>query len=287
MLIRRLFAIALALALVTMACSINLNLPGRDVKTGPTQTEEINIATPGDGATDLRLGFGAGKLSLAPGAGGVLISGTATYNVMDLKPEVQVNGSQVRVDTGDLNLNGIPDFRKDLVNEWDLKLGTAPMQLSIDAGAYEGRYDLGGLAIESLEISDGAADVELQFSQPNPVEMGEFRYKTGASSVKLRMLGNANFDTMTFKSGAGDYTLDFSGSLQRDATVTIDAGFSSVKLIVPEGVSARVLFDGGLTNVDISGNWNKSGNQYEQPGDGPRLTINVNMGAGELQLRNR
>lgn len=289
MLTKRIFALILVLTLVTMACGINLNLPLRDVKTGPTQTDEINVpnlSTPG-AVANVSLGFAAGKLSLTPGAEGSLVSGTAKYNVKDLKPIVQVNGDQVRIDTGDLNLEGIPDFGNELVNEWDLKLGSAPMRLTINSGAYEGSMDLGGLALQSLEVSDGAAQVNLQFSQPNTVEMDTFQYKTGASSVELRGLANANFSSMEFKSGAGSYTLDFSGELKRDASVNIDAGLSSFKLIVPEGVNAQLFYDGGLTNVDVSGAWEKSGNEYTQAGSGPSLTINVTMGAGDLNLSNQ
>jgi hypothetical protein len=35
-------------------------------------------------------------------------------------------------------------------NEWDLKLGSAPMDLVISAGAYDGTIELGGLALKSL-----------------------------------------------------------------------------------------------------------------------------------------
>jgi hypothetical protein len=161
------------------------------------------------------------------------------------------------------------------------------MDLNINAGAYKGVLDLGGLAIQNLRISDGAADVSLDFSSPNQADMEELRYNTGASQVKLTGLANANFAEMVFKGGAGSYSLDFSGELVRDATVTIDSGFSSVTLIVPEGVDARVIVDSGLANVDIGGNWEKSGNEYTLEGEGPRLTINVNIGAGSLELRNR
>ena len=68
--------------------------------------------------------------------------------------------------------------------------------------------------------------------------------------------------------------------------VTVDAGLSSVTIIVPEGVSARVFVDGGLANVDVGGDWDKLGNEYELSGAGPRLTINVNIGAGNVELRN-
>ncbi len=277
------------LVLATMACGISFNLPVSDVKTGPTQTEEINVALPSDTSTavDLSLSFGAGVLKLAPGAEDALVTGTATFNVADLKPVVKKDDSTVSIETGDFQLRGFPNFKGKFKNTWDLTLGTVPMNLTINAGAYQGRMELGGLSLQSLKVSDGAADVELSFSEPNEVPMDTMRYDTGASQVKLLALANANVDTLVFKGGAGDYTLDFSGELSRDLNVTIDSGISSVKVIVPQGVSARLFFDGGLSNVDINGSWEKSGNQYTLSGSGPVITINVNLGAGNLVLSNR
>ena len=93
-----------------------------------------------------------------------------------------------------------------------------------------------------------------------------------------------NFSSMIFRSGAGDYTLDFSGELQRDAAVTIESGISQVRLVVPEEMNAKVFFQGGLANVDAGGEWKGAGGQYYVDGDGPQLTINIDMGAGELKL---
>jgi hypothetical protein len=277
------------LALVSMACGVNIDLPAVDqIQVGPEVTENINVTQPGGAGdvTKLTLDFGAGELFIAPGSQSALVEGTATFNVDDLGPEVTVEGNDVRVETGDWEINSIPKFGDDFKNEWNLKLGNVPMDLVINAGAYKGEFDLGGLAIQSLLISDGASDVRLEFSLPNLVEMDTMRYTTGASHVELSGLANANFDDMTFKGGAGGYELDFSGELKRDATVTIDAGFSGVTLIVPEGVSARVFVDSGLSDIDIGGQWEKSGDQYILTGEGPRLTINVNIGAGSLTLRN-
>ncbi len=162
-----------------------------------------------------------------------------------------------------------------------------PLNLVIQAGAYQGDIELGGLALHSLQVSDGAAQVDLAFSQPNPVDMETLRYETGASQVHLTSLANANFSKMDFRGGVGEYVLDFSGELMRDATVTVDAGLSSIKIIVPEGTSARVIVDRGLANVDIDNGWEKSGNDYTTAGEGPRLTINVNLGAGNLELSTR
>lgn len=277
------------LVLASMACSFSVNLPVSEVKTGPTQVENVNVPnlSGSDAVADVTLQFGAGELLLNSGAQNALISGTATYNVADLKPTVTTNGNSVRIETGNLKIQGIPNFNKKYKNEWNLKFGDAPMNLTINSGAYQGRMELGGLSIQSLQVKDGASDVNLGFSQPNKAEMSTLRYETGASNVKLTGLANANFGDMEFKSGAGSYTLDFTGELKRDATVTITSGVSSIDIVVPQGVSARVLFDGGLSNVDISGGWQKNGNQYSQSGSGPTLTINVNMGAGNLKLSNQ
>ena len=276
------------LALVTVACGVSFNLPITDIKTGPTVTEDIYVPLL-DSASDvaeLTLNFGAGELNLEPGAEDALVSGTASYNIEDFKPEITTDDNLVNISTGDLEIKGIPNFGDDYRNTWDFALGDSPMDLRINAGAYQGRFELGGLALRSLRVADGAADVKVSFSEPNKVQMDTLRYDTGASSVKLSSLANANFDRLTFKGGAGEYTLDFSGELQRDATVVIDSGLSSMTLIVPKGVSARVIVDRGLANIDVSGDWEKMGNEYVQSGEGPRITINVNIGAGNVELRN-
>jgi hypothetical protein len=277
------------LTLVTMACGITVNvpLPIDNITTGPTQVEQINVPEPDAPSVDLTLVFGAGDLNLQPGATGALVSGTASFNVEDFKPQVSTNDGTVRIETGDLNIKGIPSFDDNVENRWDLKLSDAPMQLTINAGAYQGDIELGGLALKSLEVSDGAADVRLNFSEANLVEMDTLRYITGASNVKIIGLANANFTSMIFRSGAGDYTLDFSGSLQRDAVVTVESGMSQVVIIVPEGMAASVIFNGGLTSVTKSSQWSQSGNTYTHPGEGPKLTINVDMGAGNLELRSK
>lgn len=272
-------------ALVSLSCGLTINLPVDRVTTGPTRTEEINIPAPNAEEIDLTLSFGAGDFRLDNGAGDTLVSGTASYNVDDFKPDILVEDNQVRLESGDLQIEGIPRIDDNIENEWDLELGDQLINLEINAGAYKGDFDLGGLSLKSLAVSDGAADVRLKFSRPNLVEMESLRYQTGASNVEMTGLANANFTSMIFRSGAGNYTLDFTSQLQRDAKVTIESGISQVTIIVPEGVSARVIFDGGLSNIETHGEWQKSGSDYVLSGSGPTLTITVDMGAGNLVLR--
>jgi hypothetical protein len=270
----------LVLALATMACGFSIDLPPR-AEAGPDVEESITVADPESDTTRLSLNFGAGELKLSSGAEG-LVEGTVLYNVKELKPEVIKNGGDIEIKQG--NLDGLPPF-DGMKNRWDLQLGNAPMDLSIDAGAYDGNMELGGLALKSLTVKDGAAHVDVSFSEPNLVEMSNLAYSTGASEVTLSGLANANFDTFDFDSGAGSYTLDFSGELQRDAAVKVDSGLSELIIIVPEGVNATVTIEGGLTDINTGNGWSQSGNTYSHEGSGPTLTITLNMGAGSVTLK--
>jgi hypothetical protein len=269
------------LALTIMACGFNVNTPRR-AEPGPDVTETIKIASPSADEVALRLSFGAGKLNLAPGADG-LVEGTATYNYEQVKPQVKNDGGTVQVRMGETHINFLPSYNN-LKNEWNFKLGSQPVDLRIESGAYKGEFEFGGLALTSLTIKDGAADVALSFSEPNPVEMSIFQYATGASNVTLTGLANANFSLFDFSSGAGDYTLDFSGELQRDASVKIQTGFSNLIIIVPEGMNAVVTVEGGLSNISAGSGWSQSGKVYKQSGEGPRLTFVIEMGMGNLTL---
>jgi hypothetical protein len=117
--------------------------------------------------------------------------------------------------------------------------------------------------------------------------MDRMEVSAGASSMTMTGLANANIqEELVFTGGAGDYTLDFSGELQGDLTVMIDAGLGNVTVIVPAGVPAQAAFEGALTNVSPQGGWQKSGDQYTQAGEGYKITLRIKMGAGNLELSN-
>jgi len=281
--------IILVLALTTFACGIDFQIPVTTIDTGPTVTEEITIPSLDDpnAITEVDLAFGAGELHLSPGAEGYIISGTASYNVNDFKPEVSIIEEKISISQGETEVEGFPAFIDDIENEWNLKFGDDAMQLRVIAGAYAGKMELGGLSLYNLHITDGAAENKVSFSEPNLVEMEELTYETGASSVALTGLSNANFEQMVFKSGAGDYTLDFTGELLREADVEISTGFSNLVIAVPEGTSAHISMEGTLSSIEVGDDWEISGGEYIHPGSGPMLNITIDIGAGNIELRTR
>jgi hypothetical protein len=278
-----------AVLMASMACSVSI--PSVDIMTGPETETIIQVPRLSDPTQEayVTLSFGASELRLSPGATQGLVSGTVRTNLKDFEPVVKIDGSDIRIEQGDLNVDGIPNISADdVINKWDLQLGSDPIRLRVTGGAYEGDMDLGGLALTDLYVSDGAATVKVDFSAPNTAEMSSLRYETGASTVGMLNLANANFATMTFRSGAGTYTLDFGGTLRRDAQVDVESGLSTLTIIVPEGTAAEVKISGSMSSVTTRGAWvSQDSAHYRVEGQGPRMLMDISMGAGTVILETR
>ncbi len=278
-----LLAIAL-LALPSLACSITFNLPDT-VDTTTTRTMDIAADVPVSGTTtELSIEMGSGELEISGGGAG-LVDGSVRYNVEKWQPAVTTDGSRVEIIQGSEGNIDIPD--RNVINEWNLRLGNTPIDLQIKAGAYQGTLDLSGVPITNLRVSDGASRATVKFDSLNPARMEQLTYKTGASQVDLEGLGNANATKILFEGGAGSYTLDFSGDLQQDLSVRLSAGISNVRINVPENARVRVEIGGGLSNVSVGGTWTTNGDVYERNGSGPLIDIKIDMGLGNLELRVR
>jgi len=270
----------LALTVATLACSFTVNAP--QVKTIDTQKLDVNEPVPaGVAGAEVVVEMGAGKLNINSGATG-LVEGTIHYNVFGWAPTITNADGKVTIHQGRVDNLKIPG--DNIINEWDLSLGKFPTDLTISAGAYEGRIDLSGVALTNLNISDGASKATVEFNSLNPVEMASLSYKTGASQVEIYGIGNANVSNVSFDGGAGDYKLDFTGILQRDINVTIKSGVSKITVVIPPDVPAVVTVEGGLNNISPRGTWSITGSVYEKTGTGPKVNISVDMGVGSLDL---
>jgi hypothetical protein len=288
---RTLLLSLVVLALPTLACTVTLPTPPQ-VNTGPTESFAVSVPEP-TGATaaapvKVTLHMGAGKLNLQSGADG-LAQGEIDYNVPAWKPVISTSPDRLLIEqTMPQDQGPSVLFRgkdNEIVNTWDLKLGQAPMDLNINAGAYTGAVNLSELHLRNLTISDGASDSQVTFESANPEVLDVFTYETGASSVKLTGLGYANFKELNFKGGVGDYKLDFAGALQRDATVNIDAGMSTLRLSIPSNTKATVEISGGMKGVKTEGTWTAHEDTYTTTGTSEfTLTIKINIGLGSLTL---
>jgi len=268
------------MVLILAACSFTVNVP--TVTTGTTETLDINEAYPANIASPtLEINMGAGTLNVTSGSD-ALVSGDVKYNVPEWKPTVSQSSSGVIVAQKQTGQVGFPSGS--IKNDWSLKLGKNPFGLKIAAGAYEGTLVLGGVPLTSLEISDGASKSSVTFASVNPVKMDTLSYKTGASTVDIIGIANANVSNVSFDGGAGAYTLDFTGQLQQDIKVNIKTGMSELKLILPQGAHSLVTVTGGLGNVTANGSWTINGSTYETGSGSPTINIQIEMAVGSLVL---
>lgn len=273
------FAI-LGLVIAAMACSIQ-NI---EMKTIDTQVVNINEPLPEDLAgTELIFNMTGGKFDITPGAEG-LVNGSITYNVEQWEPEFTRSNYYYEIKQRNaFNITGIPTGN--IKNHWELGLSTVlPLDLTIEGGASENTFDFSGLQLTQLNIVQGASDTTIRFDTPNPVLMQDFIFKTGASSAKIYGLGNANFVSMNMSCGAGNYTLDFGGSLAQDSTVDIKSGMSNITIIIPADMNATINNHGTVSNINTQGTWLVQNETYQTMVGGPTLTINLDMAVGNINL---
>jgi len=199
--------------------------------------------------------FGAGKLGLISGQEDVF-EGNFQYDKSILKPNIQY---EILGETGILTLS--QSIKKDLdlpfpyKNIWNLKLPPGiPLQLYINTTTYSGDIDLTNLQIENLYLTSGASKTNIVFSQPNFIGLKNIDIKTGASTIKMLGLANANFNEMNFTGGAGSYTFDFSGELTKKSKVNINTGAAKVILRIPSNTGTKIIFRNfPASKLDIRG----------------------------------
>jgi hypothetical protein len=276
------------LLLSTLACTITL--PSVRTGVGELRQQSVQVPLGQASAAVLDIAFGAGEFRLAPGTGEGFLQADFTYNVDELEPVVREDhqGDRLEVDLS-LNAAGLPlNLGDETRNEWDVRVSQeVPIALDLDLGAAEGRVDLGGLRLTDVHLRTGAADVEVDWSEPNPESLEVLDVEAGAASLRMRRLGNAQFEWMRFTGGAGNFDLDFSGDWQEPAEIDIDASLSNLTLTVPEEVGVQIdAGDRPLTNVDTRG-FRREGDTWVNDAWGTsevKLVFSVNIGLGNLTL---
>jgi hypothetical protein len=275
------------LVLASLACTFGQRFDLEDnIDTATAKVMILNEAMPDTkDVQDLTLTLAVGELNLTGGAQS-LLEGKVYYSSDDWKPFVHSEGNSLTVSQGDPEYVSHGLSTKDAVNRWEIQLGNIPMNLSLQAGAYDVKIDLSGVPIQRLDIQDGVSEAEIRFDSLNPETMTSLTYTTGASDVTLLGLANANFTEMTFEGKLGTYNFDFTGSLQQDATVNLKVPFSTVRILVPEGMFTEFFVEDGSSSITAEGAWSNKEDHYINIGSGSKLTIIVEASMGNLHLVN-
>jgi hypothetical protein len=237
---------------------------GSGVAVGSLQTESETIKLGDATAARVEIDMGAGELDVAGGAA-ELLEANFTYNVAELKPEVDYSGGTLTVRTpnvitGIASLFDLADYRY----EWNLRLNDdVPMELRVNVGAGQTDLKLGSLSLTRLDVAGGAGEILVDLS------------------------GSASLTRLDIAVGAGALTVDLTGAWQKNLEATIGGGVGKRILILPRDTGVRVKVEVGVGGVDATG-LTKEGDHYTNDAYGQsEVTLYLEMagGVGGTELR--
>jgi hypothetical protein len=201
---------------------------GSRARVGALRSESQAINLGDVKSVRVEIKFGAGDLDLTGGAE-KLMEADFSYNVAELKPEVEYkNGTLfVRQPDGKVlsDLRDINDYR----NQWNLRLNDeVPMDLVVDVGAGSSNLQLAGLSLTSLDINLGASVSSVIDLSGNWVRDLDATIETGAANITVRVPSDVG---VRVKVEAGLGTIEAPG-LTKDGNVYTNAayGVSNVTL---------------------------------------------------------
>lgn len=277
--------------ILLVVVTVCFTLPTCIAKKGDIEKVHKEIKFQGERKLNVKIDFGGGTIDLEK---------NKFDNILDAEIEEE-NPDEIHIDydkigdKGELYLDSKSKLRHldfDLDdNYWHLGFSDKiPISFEIDVGACKGEFDFTGLRIDNLDLDLGASSTEIIFREPNPERISRFKIDVGASKLKIKGLGNANFDKLSFDGGVGDFTLDFSGELKHKAYVDIDVGLGSLTVLLPEDIGVRIKKEGSfLSSFSIAENefQEVESDVYESENFGKtegELILDIEIGLGSVEI---
>ncbi len=165
----------------------------------------------------------------------------------------------------------------------------ATMRIDCKIKAGEVNMQLGGLRLADFALSVTAGEVNIDFDQPNRIEMESLSLNTKIGESKFRQLGNARFREADLNGGIGEMTIDFSGEMLEAAVARVDLDIGETVIVLPREAGTKLavskfLF---LSQINLPFDMYKEGRYYytENYHENDRgFQLRVSSGIGELRV---
>lgn len=275
-----------AAGLVGLACTVEASRDGapvfETVSTVRALTTEQRLAA------DIH--FSAGEFRLRPDSGASLYRTEIEYDASRFDAEVDYEGGQLDIRVSPDNVRGDVKWEDGDMQRMRLALSPrVPLVLDMVLGAVEADLELGGLALERLELRNGASQTRVGFATPNTITCEHLDLTVGAADFTVEGLGNARCRLLELKGGVGAMTLDFGGAWPDGAETRAEMklGIGSVEIRVPRGLGVRVHMNRVIAGFSAP-EFTKRGNDYYSPGyddAAARLFLDVTAAFGDISIR--
>ena len=230
------------LALVAILLAATRCAPGARV--GELRTESQSVELGDAKSVRVEIDLGAGDLEVTGGAE-KLLEADFTYNVAEVKPEVEYTDGTLVVRQPDVEglpaLRGITDYR----NEWGLRLyDEVPMHLSVDMGAGASDLQLAGLSLTGIDVRLGAGKSTVDLSGDWVRDLN-VTINAGAGDVSVRLpkdvgvrvdidAGASRINAPGLKQDGSVYTNAAYGVSEVTLHINMEAGIGQINLEVEE-----------------------------------------------------
>jgi hypothetical protein len=274
------YSIALAGALALVAA------PLQELSAQSWRNVSMSRQLSGESDMRIRVRYGAGRLSVKPAEPGALYRMELRYDEETFEPVAEYDGNRLELGVKSIR-NRISWPKNRDSGEMTLSLArNVPMDLDLEFGAVRADVDLGGLQMTRLDLSTGASESRVDISEPNPVRMESAGFEVGAADFHVRSLGNLNAEVITVDAGVGNVVLDFRGSWQGDASVSVDMGLGALELRFPEGLGVKVIKNTFLTSLDSEGLVKRGDSFYSLDWDEAehQVTVTVDAAFGSIDV---
>ncbi|MDZ7260540.1 MAG: cell wall-active antibiotics response protein [candidate division KSB1 bacterium] len=253
---------------------------------------EKSFDIPRDKTLQVRLDVDVGEVVVEknPKSNNAFVSILYTRDEFDADVDYDKKDSELRIYFDKRGFDFDRDKNRKMEARVEVRLPTEPeIEFYTKVKAGEIDMDLGGLRLKNFTLKTWAGETDLDFSEPNLVEMEYLEVNLKVGESRLNNLGNAKFKEADINGGIGELTVDFSGESIQPARVRIDLDIGETTIILPRKVGVKMsvskfLF---LTEVDIPEGFRRSGRyyyseNYDKSAEG--LYLKINQGIGELRF---
>ncbi|MEW6014622.1 MAG: toast rack family protein [Candidatus Zixiibacteriota bacterium] len=257
----------------------------------PVETKEFNF--PADSITILYadIDLAAGNFRLTSEEMPALFRADVTYNPdrLEVFADYRKRGERGYLEVGSDLFSKFQVDTED--NRWEMELSRSyKTDLKLEFGLCDAFIDLGGVPLTDLNLDIGVAEGKLVFSSPNPTELDNISIEAGAAEFEIEKLLNANFKTLKFDGGVGEFRLEFTGELKTRAQAEISVGLGSAVIYLPRELSVRIeAEDNFLSKVkfrNAAGLRIRDGYYKSEDFDSAaaRLDLRIDVGLGSVEI---
>jgi hypothetical protein len=158
----------------------------------------------------------------------------------------------------------------------------SPLNLSLRVSMGESRVDLGGLALDELDLDFSMGEHRLDFGQPLTMPLRRVRVDTNMGNVSLENFGNARPEAVETSASMGNLTADLGGQWPEgyDASFTFSQSMGELTLRVPSSIR----LDSDFRNNDGEEQRRTVDNENPKEPNAPRLRLRVLSSMGESRV---